>query len=77
MEKHIDPRLVSEKVPSGVKRNATFVIKLKNGADDLGVLESDITSDDNGIYGRHSCPQEVIRVDRNKAGKIMRLVINP
>lgn len=59
---------VCQKVPTGIKRSAVFVVSLE------AVDEMDLTTDDYGIYGSHSSPNEEVEVVFDDHGKMSNFV---
>ena len=58
---------VCRKVAHGVTESAIFIV-------DLNIVnEGDLTTDGNGVYARHSCPTEVVRVDFSSESRIKRV----
>ena len=55
---------VCQRVPTEVKRSAVFVVNLE------AVAEMDLSTDDCGIYGSHSSPNEEVEVLIDDRGKV-------
>lgn len=55
---------ICTKFPRAVRSTATFVIDLEK------VDHQEISADDNGIYGKHSCPSERVKLKLTDKGKI-------
>ena len=64
---NFDTKKVCRKVAHGVTESAIFIV-------DLNIVnEGDLTTDGNGVYARHSCPTEVVRVDFSSESHIKRV----
>ena len=64
---NFDTKKVCRKVAHGVTESAIFIV-------DLNIVnEGDLTTDGNGVYARHSCPTEVVRVDFSSESRIKRV----
>ena len=51
-------------MPRGVTESAIFIV-------DLNIVnKGDLTTDGNGVYARHSCPSEVVRVELSSESRI-------
>ena len=64
VEHKFPPSKVCTHVPQAVKQNVVYVVDLEK------VDHRDLTVDDNGIYGAHSCPTEVVELELDEQGKI-------
>ena len=76
IEKDVEEKMIAYDLPSGVKDNVIFIVRVKSSDDNIsadgskGVLESDLSADDNGIYCSHSSPSDVFDIKINE-GRIV------
>lgn len=69
--KEIPTHQLCDAVPLGVFENAVFVINMNS------ISASDLSADQTGIYGRHCCPRDFVKVDHSDPSKKISCKILP